>query len=84
VGSRDKLTKENEAPETKNSVPETKNPAGRGGAVDARLFIVFDLSAAPPARHVTVMMVMVMPVRHERHEAFSLLHAPKWCQTVAL
>jgi hypothetical protein len=52
--------------------------------VDARLFIVFDLSAAPPARHVTVMMVMMMPVRDERHEAFSLLHAPKWCQTVAL
>jgi hypothetical protein len=44
------------------------------------LSTVFDLSAAPPARHMTVMMG---PVRGDRHEAFSLLHAPKWCQTVA-
>jgi len=64
--------------------PETKNPAGCGGAVDARSWIVFDLSAAPLARRVTVVMVVMVPVRGERHEAFSLLHAPKWCQTVAL
>ena len=48
------------------------------------LVTVFDLSAAPPARHVTVMMVvMVVPVCDEPHEVISLLHAPKWCQTVA-
>jgi hypothetical protein len=41
------------------------------------------LSAAPLARRETVMMVVMMPVRNERHEAFSLLHAVKWCQTVA-
>jgi hypothetical protein len=41
------------------------------------------LSAAPLARHVTVMMMVVMPVRDKRHEAISLLHAAKWCQTVA-
>jgi hypothetical protein len=52
--------------------------------VDARSWIVFDLSAAPLARRVTVVMVVMVPVRGERHEAFSLLHAPKWCQTVAL
>jgi hypothetical protein len=44
--------------------------------------VVVDLPAAPLARRVTVMMMMV-PVRNERHEAFSLLHAAKWCQTVA-
>ena len=37
--------------------------------------IVCDLSAAPLARRVTVMVVMVMPARGECHEAFSLLHA---------
>jgi hypothetical protein len=42
------------------------------------------LSAAPLARFMTVMMMVVMvTVRHERHAAFSLLHAVKWCQTVA-
>jgi hypothetical protein len=61
-----------------------KTPPVVAGAVDARSFIEFVLSAAPPARHVTAMMVMMGPVRGERHEAFSLLHAPKWCQTVAL
>jgi hypothetical protein len=46
-------------------------------------FLVLALSAAPPSRHVTVMMVVVMTVRGGRHAAFSLLHGCKWCQTVA-
>ena len=44
--------------------PETKNPAGRvAGQSVLGCVIVVDLSAAPLARRVTVMMVvMVMPV----------------------
>src|SRR5687768_10235734 len=41
-----------------------------------------DLSAAPPARHVAVVVGMTVPMRGEQHEAISLLQAPKWCQTV--
>jgi hypothetical protein len=59
-------------------MPETKNPAGNlAGQSKLGCPIVVDLSAAPLARRVTVMVEMMMASGQERHEAFSLQDARK-------
>jgi hypothetical protein len=74
VGPRDKLVKER----LKQKTPPVVAGQWMLGCVSLSI-----LSAAPLARRMTVMMMVMVTVRHERHAAFSLLHAVKWCQTVA-
>jgi len=81
VGPRDNLIKERLAPQhrLKQKTPPVVAGQWMLGCVSLSI-----LSAAPLARRMTMMMMVVMvTVRHERHAAFSLLHAVKWCQTVA-
>jgi hypothetical protein len=63
-------------------VLKQKTPPDVAGQQLLGCVIASILSAAPLARRKTVMMMVMMPAG-ERHEAISLPHGRKWCQTVS-